>query len=81
MQSPMIAVTLALTLSGPFGGPGGGRLFAQEVSATARADTNSMKIGEQLRIKISVAGPSGYVLRNLAPADSLEGLEIVRVDS
>ncbi len=56
-------------------------LLAQEVRLTAFADTNSLRVGEQVRVTVSVEHPDGYLLRNIGPADSLEGLEIVGVDS
>jgi hypothetical protein len=55
--------------------------FAQDARVTAVPDTNAILVGEQVRVTVSVEHPAGTVVRNLGPADSLEGLEIVRVDS
>jgi hypothetical protein len=76
-----LVFALCAILAQPFSGMRDFRLAAQEVSATAVADTNTIRVGEQFRVKVSVAGPGGFVLRNVGPADSLEGLEIVGVDS
>ncbi len=75
----LLALSVALLLS--FCDHVAVRLHAQEVRATAVADTNVMLIGEQLHVTVSVTGPAGIVLGSVGPADSLEGLEIVRVDS
>jgi len=81
LTGPGIALGALLILAAPFTGARAWRLPAQEVSATAAADTTSIRIGEQLRVRVTVAGPEGTVLLNLGPADSLDGLEIVRVDT
>ncbi len=58
-----------------------GALRAQDVRIAAAADTVSRRVGEQARITVTVEYPSGALVRNVGPADSLRGLEIVRVDS
>jgi hypothetical protein len=60
---------------------GTGTLRSQDVRLSAAADTNSIRIGEQVRVSVSVEHPPGYLVKNVGPADSLGGLEIVRVDS
>jgi len=80
-QRHRIAMVLLLILTVPFWGPPIFRVYAQDVGATAVADTNAIRIGEQLRVRVTVTGPTGFLLRNVGPADSLEGLEIVSVDS
>ena len=54
---------------------------AQDARVTATADTNTILIGDQVRVTVSVDHPAGTVVRNLGPSDSLGGLEIVRIDS
>ena len=61
--------------------PGGRGAFAQGAGVTAKADTNAILIGGQVRVSVSVEHPAGTVVRNIGPADSLDGIEIVRVDS
>ncbi len=56
-------------------------LRAQDVRLTAAADTTVLRVGEQVRVTVSLEHPAGFLLRNLGPADSLDGLEIVGVDS
>ncbi len=58
-----------------------GALLSQDVRLSASADTNALRVGEQVRVTVSVEHPAGFLLRNIGPADSLEGLEIVGVDS
>lgn len=56
-------------------------LRAQDVRVGASVDTASRRVGEQARITVTVEYPPGASIRNVGPADSLGGLEIVRVDS
>jgi hypothetical protein len=50
---------------------------AQEPVATAGVDTNAFLIGDQINLTISVDHGTDFKIGNIAPADSLEGLEIV----
>ncbi|HLF14126.1 MAG TPA: BatD family protein, partial [Bacteroidota bacterium] len=71
----LLAFAAPVILAGP------GELSAQDVRVTATADTNTLRVGEQVRVTVSVEHPGGYLLRNIGPANSPEGLEIVGVDS
>lgn len=51
--------------------------FSQEPSVSARVDTSAFVVGEQIRLTVSVEHAPGDTVRNVGPADSLAGLEIV----
>ena len=54
---------------------------AQDVQATARVDSNSIIIGDQIKLFIDVQHPANVSVTFPSLADSLEGLEIVKRDS
>src|ERR1035437_1025589 len=51
--------------------------FGQDVKATAKLDGNSIKIGDQVKLHLSVQHPSNYLLNWASPPDSLGKIEIV----
>ena len=55
--------------------------LAQDARVSATASADSIRVGEQLGITVTVEHPAGTAVRSLLPSDSLRGLEIVRIDS
>ena len=53
---------------------------AQEVHATARVDSNSITIGDWLKLYVEVEHPSNVAVTWPTLTDSLDGLEIVHRD-
>jgi hypothetical protein len=51
--------------------------FAQDVKATAKLDAYNIKIGDQVKLHLSVQHPSNYLLNWASPPDSLGKIEIV----
>ena len=57
-----------------------GDLSAQDVRASAAVDTTSVRIGDWIRLHVTVEHPPDVAIRAIAPADSLEGVEILSRD-
>jgi hypothetical protein len=57
------------------------RLLAQDVTVTARVDSNNIRIGDWLKLHLEIQHPANAVLQSPTIADSLRGLEVLRIDS
>lgn len=56
-------------------------LLAQDVTLTARVDSNNIRIGDWLTLHLEIQHSANALLRSPALTDSLHGLEVLRVDS
>ncbi|MFM1745847.1 MAG: hypothetical protein RLZZ630_1784 [Bacteroidota bacterium] len=74
MRSRVVFITMVLGLL-----LSGFSVFAQEVAARLEADTNRIRIGEPLTLRLQLSQPKGLDISWPSWLDSLSGVEVLRI--